>query len=233
MKIAAAQIKPIDKNIEANIQNHLRMIELAAQQKVELILFPEMSLTGYEREKADALSFTKNDVRLSVFIEQAKQHQIYIVVGAPIKMESDLFIGLFIFSPSGITKIYTKQFLHEGEEVYFSASNKLNPLIERKSEKISLAICADISHPIHIENASKVNTTLYLASIFYTPNGINEAYTQLSTYAEKYNMNIVMANYVGSSYSLEAAGQSAYWNTKGELVSQLDSEEENLLMVEI
>ena len=43
MKIAAAQIKPIDKNIEANIQNHLGMIELAAQQKVELILFPEIT----------------------------------------------------------------------------------------------------------------------------------------------------------------------------------------------
>jgi len=66
MKIAAAQIKPIDKNIDANIQNHLRMIELAAQQNVKLILFPEMSLTGYERDKAEALSFTENDERLSV-----------------------------------------------------------------------------------------------------------------------------------------------------------------------
>ncbi len=233
MKIAAAQIKPIDKNIEANIQNHLGMIELAAQQKVELILFPEMSLTGYEREKADDLSFTENDTRLSVLMEKSKQYQMYIVVGAPIKINSELFIGSFIFSPNKATKIYTKQFLHNGEELYFKAGYSLNPLIEWHGEKISLAICADISNPIHAENTSKVETTLYLASIFYTPNGINEAYTQLSAYAKKYAMNILMANYIGSSYSIEAAGKSAYWNKKGELVSQLNGEEENLLIVEI
>lgn len=233
MKIAAAQIKPIDKNIEANIQNHLGMIELAAQQKVELILFPEMSLTGYEREKADALAFTENDARLSVLMEKAKQYQMYIVVGAPIKINAELFIGSYFFSPSGTLQIYTKQFLHDGEELYFKAGNSLNPLIEWHGEKISLAICADISHPIHAENASKVDTTLYLASIFYTPNGINEAYTQLSAYAKKYAMNILMANYIGSSYSIEAAGKSACWNKKGELISQLNGEEENLLIVEI
>lgn len=233
MKIAAAQIKPIDKNIEANIQNHLGMIELAAQQKFELILFPEMSLTGYEREKANDLSFTENDTRLSVLIEKSKQYQMYIVVGAPIKINAVLFIGSFIFSPSGITKIYTKQFLHDGEELYFKAGNSLNPLIEWNDDKISFAICADISNPIHAENASNADTTLYLASIFYTPNGIDKAYTQLSDYAKKHAMNILMANYIGSSYSMVAAGKSACWNKKGELISQLNSEEENLLIVEI
>lgn len=233
MKIAATQIKPIDKNIDANIQNHLRMIELAAQQNVKLILFPEMSLTGYERENAEALSFTENDERLSVFMEKAKQYQMFVIVGAPIRVKSELFIGSFIFSPSGITKIYTKQFLHDGEELYFSSSNKLNPLIEWQDEKISLAICADISQPIHAKNAGKVYTTLYLASIFYTPNGIDEAYTQLSAYAEKYAMNVLMSNYVGSSYSLQAAGKSACWNKKGELISQLNGLEENLLIVKI
>ena len=192
-----------------------------------------MSLTGYEREDAEALTFKENDERLSVFMEKAKQYQMFIVVGAPIKINSELFIGSFIFSPIGITKIYTKQFLHEGEELYFKAGNSLNPLIEWLGEKISFAICADISHPTHTENASKVNTTLYLASIFYTPNGINEAYTQLSAYAEKYAMNVLMSNYVGSSYSLQAAGKSACWNKKGELISQLNGLEENLLIVKI
>jgi predicted amidohydrolase len=233
MKIAAAQIKSTDNNMDANIQIHVRMIELAAQQNVELVLFPEMSLTGYERENAEALSFTENDARLAVFMEKAKQYQMFIIVGAPIKMKSDLFIGSFIFSPSGTTQIYTKQFLHDGEELYFSSSNKLNPLIEWQDEKISLAICADISHPIHAENASKANTTLYLASIFYTPNVIDEAYKNLCFYAGKYNMNIFMANYIGNSYSMVAAGKSACWNKKGELISQLNGEEENLLIVEI
>jgi len=46
-------------------------------------------------------------------------------------------------------------------------------------------------------------------------------------------MNVLMSNYVGSSYSLQAAGKSACWNKKGELISQLNGLEENLLIVKI
>ncbi len=238
MKIAAAQIKPIEQNTDANIQNHLRMIELAAQQNVELIVFPEMSLTGYVMEQANELSFSENDLRIGILKEKAELYKMIIVAGAPIKINSDLFIGLFILFPDGTTSIYTKQFLHTGEEKYFSPSFAHNPLIKlnlanHQSETISLAICADITNPLHPENASKNNTSLYIASIFYTPKGIAEAYQQLSSYAKKYSMNILMANFCGSSYQLEAAGQSACWNKKGELMKQLNSQEENLLVVEI
>jgi predicted amidohydrolase len=233
MKIAAAQIRPIENNISANIKTHLRLIKLAAEKSVDLIFFPEMSLSAYEREKAKDYSFSVNDPRLDVFKAESTKYQMLIIVGAAIEIEAELYIGSFIFHPDGSALVYTKQFLHDGEEQYFSSGNKLNPQIEWKGEKISLAICADINQPVHAENASKINSTIYLPGIFYTPNGIDEAYQNLSIYAKKYNMNIVMANYVGSSYSLEAAGQSACWNKNGELVSQLDSVEENLLIVEI
>lgn len=233
MKIAAAQICPIENNINANIKTHLRLIKLAAEKSVDLIFFPEMSLSAYEREKAKDYSFQLNDSRLEVFKAESAKYQMMIIVGAAIEIEAELFIGSFIFHPDGGALMYTKQFLHDGEEQFYSSGNELNPQIEWKGEKISLAICADISHKVHAENASKINSTIYLPSIFYTPNGIAEAYKNLSFYAEKYNMNIVIANYVGSSYSLEAAGKSAFWNTKGELVSQLDSVEQNLLIVEI
>jgi predicted amidohydrolase len=233
MKIAAAQICPIENNINANIKTHLRLIKLAAERSVDLIFFPEMSLSAYEREKAKQYSFLINDSRLDVFKAESVKYQMLIIVGAAIEIEAELYIGSFIFHPNGRTLIYTKQFLHDGEEQFFSSGYKLNPQIDWKGEKISLAICADISNPVHIENASKINSSIYLPSIFYTPNGIAEAYKNLSFYAEKYSMNIVMANFVGSSYSLEAAGKSAFWNTKGELVSQLDNKTEGLLIADI
>lgn len=42
MKIAALPIKPIEQNTSSNIQTRLRMIDLAAEQNMELIVFPEM-----------------------------------------------------------------------------------------------------------------------------------------------------------------------------------------------
>jgi predicted amidohydrolase len=233
MKIAAAQIKPIANNTRENVINHMRMIDMAALQEVDLIVFPEMSLTGYERERAEQLSFSVNDSRLKVFIDKAKLNKMLIIVGAPIKINTQLHIGSFIFFPDGTSSIYTKQFLHNGEEKYFTPNFNYNPLIEFHKEKISIAICADITKPVHPFNASQRKTSLYVASIFYSPNGIAEGCKTLIGYAKEYKMNVLMANYTGTSYSLEAGGQSACWNKNGDLIKQLNTKEESLLIIEI
>jgi predicted amidohydrolase len=232
MRIAAAQSKPVAHNTEMNIQNHLRLIEVAAKHNVQLMVFPEMSLTGYEKEFAEELSFSENDVRLRIFQDVANANEMLIIVGAPIKIHTELYIGSFIFVPGKPVSVYTKQFLHEGEEKYFTPCFNFNPLIELKSEKISIAICADITNPLHPANANKSGATIYVASIFYTPNGIPEAYEQLSSYAKTYSMDVLMANYGGPSYQLNSAGKSAFWNNKGELIEQLEKDEEGLLIVE-
>jgi predicted amidohydrolase len=232
MVIAAAQTKPF-KNTKENIQDHIRLIELAAKENVQLIIFPEMSLTGYERERADELSFSIDDSRLEILKEKAVFHQIMIVAGAPIKIGSQLHIGSFIFLPDSTISIYTKQFLHQGEELFFSPNFDYNPTIQLKNELISFAICADITNPVHPENAYRNRTTLYLASIFYTPNGIDEGHQQLSDYAKKYAMKILMANYGGPSYKYEAGGKSAFWNNTGELVSQIEKQTDELLIIRI
>lgn len=50
MILAAAQTKPTQGNIEANLQDHYNLIEMAVQNGAQLITFPEMSITGNERE---------------------------------------------------------------------------------------------------------------------------------------------------------------------------------------
>lgn len=230
MILAAAQTNPDKKSVEENRKQHLLMIDEAFQQKVQLIVFPEMSLTGYQREKAKDLAFKTDDIRLVAFREKANQYQMMIVVGAPIEIQSELYIGAFIIQPGGPITVYTKQFLHDGEEKFFSPGPIVTSDLKIGDEKLSLAICADITNPQHPENAFTNQASLYVASIFYTPNGITEAYGQLSNYAEKYQMNILMANYCGESYGFKAAGESAFWNKNGKLVAQLDKEEGLLII---
>jgi predicted amidohydrolase len=47
LKVGLAQINPRLGDVQANLQLHLRTIEAAADQGVELLVFPELSLTGY------------------------------------------------------------------------------------------------------------------------------------------------------------------------------------------
>jgi len=232
MILAAAQTKPTQGDIVENLNDHYRLIKIAADNNVDLILFPEMSLTGYEREQADKLSFTENDPRLDKLQQLAIDHEIVIIVGAPIRIDSELYIGSFILCPDNSISIYTKQFLHSGEEVFFNSSFDYNPLIEINTERISLAICADIENRLHAENAHNAKSTLYFPGIFYTPNGITGAHEKLSNYAETYSMNVMMSNYCGKSYELEAGGRSAFWNKKGDLIETLDDSHSGLLIVE-
>lgn len=232
MILAAAQTKPTRGNIETNLLDHYSLIELAVQNKAQLIAFPEMSITGYERENAKELAFKKEDSRLNHLKKLAFENNITIIAGAPIEIESKLFIGEFVISPDNSVSIYTKQFLHEGEDEFFQPSFDYNPMLEIEKQKISFAICADIDNPLHPENAKKKETDIYIASIFFSPNGIPNAYRDLQNYAEKHKMNILISNFSGESWGSPSAGQSAFWNSKGELVGQMNESDSGLLIVE-
>ncbi|TDP02320.1 carbon-nitrogen hydrolase family protein [Flavobacterium sp. 245] len=232
MILAAAQTKPTRGNIEANLEDHYRLIELAVQNGAQLIAFPEMSITGYERADAQKLAFKKDDSRLNHMQRLASENNIIIVAGAPIQIEDEMFIGEFVISPDQSVSIYTKQFLHEGEDEFFQSSFNYNPMIRIENQNISFAICADIDNPLHPENAHKRATNIYIASIFFSPNGIPNAYRDLQSYAEKHKMNVLMSNFSGESWGSPSAGQSAFWNNKGELIRQMNDSDFGLLLVE-
>jgi predicted amidohydrolase len=232
MILAAAQTKPTRGNIEANLLDHYCLIELAVQNKAQLIVFPELSISGYEREDAEKLVFKKDDSRLDHLRKLAVENNIIIVAGAPIQIENEMFIGEFIISPDNSVSIYTKQFLHEAEDEFFESSFNYNPMITIENKNVSFAICADIDNPLHAENASKRETDIYIASIFFSPNGIPNAYRDLQNYAQNHKMNVLMSNFSGESWGYPSAGQSAFWNNKGELVGQMNDSDSGLLLVE-
>ncbi|RZJ50763.1 MAG: carbon-nitrogen hydrolase family protein [Flavobacterium sp.] len=232
MILAAAQTKPKRGDIDSNLLDHYRLIKLAAEKGADLIAFPELSISGYERENAVELAFTKDDSRIDHLKELAVEHNIIIIAGAPIQTETEMFIGEFIIFPDNSVSIYTKQFLHEGEDEFFQSSFDYNPMITIEDQKISFAICADIDNPLHPENASKKETSIYIASIFFSPNGIPNAYRDLQNYAEKHKMNVLMANFSGESWGYPSGGKSAFWNKEGELIAQMNDSDSGLLLVE-
>lgn len=232
MILAAAQTKPKRGDITKNLLEHYRLIENAASHGADLILFPEMSITGYEREDAAQLAFTVEDPRIEYLKKLSCEHQMIIVAGAPVKINTDLFIGSFIFCPDNTVSIYTKQFLYRGESGFFKSSFDNNPIIELGDERISFAICTDIDNPEHVRKASYNRTTLYLASIFFSPNSIPEAHILLKTYARRYSINILMSNFSNESWGQAAGGRSAFWTNESQLIAEMNEFDSGLLIVE-
>ncbi|HSY75615.1 MAG TPA: carbon-nitrogen hydrolase family protein [Bacteroidia bacterium] len=232
MILASAQTKPIKGDINANLADHYRLIQAAADKGADLIIFPEMSISGYERENARELSFSKDDSRLHGLQGLSDKYNIIIVAGAPLLINAGLYIGAFIVRPHKAVSVYTKQFLHEGEDKFFEPSFEHNPQIHLNDESISVAICADIDHPLHAENARKANSTIYAAGIFFSPNGIQQAHQLLGAYAKEHGMCVLMSNYGGDSWGMASGGRSAFWNERGEHIAEMDSSGSGLLLIE-
>ncbi len=232
MKIAVAKIDVSLGLIKENIATHIKLINVAVREKVDVIIFPEMSITGYCREEGAMLAFSKNDSRLNLLREIATLNNITIIAGAPIVLEDKLYIGSFIIKPNGLEEVYTKQYLHLGEEVFYESSFLYNPQISIEEEKLAFAICADIDKEAHPKQAKKDKATVYLPSIFFSKEGIEKGHEQLQMYAQKYSLPVLMSNFCGEHWNTKAGGKSAFWSGKGELLTSLNENEEGLVIVE-
>jgi len=228
--IAAAQSTSDRSDIESNIRRHIILIESAARNNTNLIFFPELSLMGYEPGLAESRAFIENDPRLTLLIEKSAEHNMIIVAGAPVRLGTQLHIGSFIIYPDRTIAIYTKHYLHRGEDKYFSPGT-LSPVIKLHDETISLAICVDISNAEHPESAAKDGSSIYLVSSLITPSGYGKDTGLLSDYAKRYNMYVVMANHGGESGGFVSAGGSAAWANDGQILTAFKGTGEGLVII--
>jgi predicted amidohydrolase len=228
--VALAQISARKGNYGANIQNHLRMIDLARSHRADFIAFPELSLTGYEPTLASELAFELTDHRLDPLRETCRRNRITVIAGAPIRHEDGCVLGEFVLLPDGTCTVYSKRFLHAGEERYFLPHN-WNPLLIHNEDVISLAICADFGNRQHAITAHENHSTLYIASVLITPDGYSNDTATLRQYAIEYKMTVMMANYCGFTGGYEAAGGSAVIDSRGITIATLDRDSEGILVV--
>jgi predicted amidohydrolase len=157
--------------------------------------------------------------------------QITAIVGAPIRHGENLILGSFILFPNGACTVYSKRYLHPGEERVF-IPHDWNPLIVFREEVISLAICADTNNPLHAKTAYENHSTIYLASVLITPNGYPGDAATLRQYAKEFRMTVMMANYCGFTGGYEAAGGSLVIDPNGAVIAALDHAKEGILVTQ-
>lgn len=230
MKISIAQTRPVKGNIEENLKNHLKFIDKSTDNKADIFVFPELSLTGYEPDLSRELATDKADKRFEIFQKISDSKNITICIGVPTTDNEDIFITMLIFRPDAEIIQYSKQYLYETEAEVFTAGN--NPIVLPFDGKniVAPAICYETSIEEHSQNAHEKKANIYIASVLNSVNGIDNDLNRISNIAKQYNMTAFMANYVGQSGGYECAGRSTIWNNKGEIIAQLDGNEEAVLI---
>ena len=229
---AAAQCRVNAGDISENIRRHLIFMKVAHENNVQFIMFPELSLTGYEPTLADTLA-QKTDTRLIEPLRKyAQELKMTTVVGLPLRMkESEKpVIAAFILHADGEMTVHTKQYLHAGEEHYFSAGAG-GHLLEIGDISVALSICADFSQPTHAADAAEAGAKLYAASVLIGDSGYSNDSSILAGYAQTHHMAVLMANHGGPTGGWFAAGRSALWNESGQIVAATSGPGDQLLVI--
>lgn len=244
--IAVAQTCPVAGDVQANLDEHVRLARLAATEGAEVVVFPELSLTGYELTLAADLAFSEGDPRLAPLLDVAAVQGITLIAGAPVRVGSSLHIGAFILFPDRTSGLYTKHHLGAfppsagcdscdgtmppAEATVFQPGDH-DPLIRFGGNMAAVAICADIGRPAHAQRAADRNADTYLASMFVIPSDLEGEVSKLRRYAVHYGMMTALANFGGPSGGLRSAGRSAIWSATGELLVQLEASDSGVAVV--
>jgi predicted amidohydrolase len=230
--LAAAQSVAIAGDIEANIAAHLRMMEIAADMEVNFLMFPELSLTGYEPGLMRDLAMSADDPRLEPLREMAMQREMVTLVGVPLAGPAgQVLIAALTFGADGGLSVYTKQHLHQGEEAVFSPGTGGAPVLIQP-EHLALAVCADFSQATHAQAAAQSGATVYAASVLISTGGYQTDSALLSGYAREHRMAVLMANHGGPTGGWTSAGRSAFWSENGERIGEASAAGDCLLVVQ-
>lgn len=219
LTIAAAQSFSLAGDILGNIVRHGRFIEAAAEQGVELLVFPELSLTGYEGQDAAALALDPQDAVLQPLRDLARELGVTAVVGMPIRLEGSVsaLIGALVLGADGSLGVYSKQHLHTGEERFF-APGFGGPTLRIGGEVVALAVCADFTHASHAAAAADQGANLYAAGVLISDKGYAVDTAILQGYARQHSMAVLMANHGGLTGGWQSAGRSSIWSEDGSLI---------------
>lgn len=209
---------------------HRRLAERAADEGAALVIFPELSLTGYSTSLTALDAMQPGDRALDPLAELARSRRIAIVAGAPIASPRGLVIGSITFDADGTRGSYTKRYLHESETQAFAAGTG-GPLLSVGGTPVGLAICAEVNHPAHFPDTVESGARLYAASCFLSPRGYEKDFLRLTTCTQILRVPALMSNFADSP-ELESAGGTAAWDGEGRLLAAAPRAGECLVIAE-
>lgn len=239
IKIALAQINPTVGGIEGNVLKICAYIRKAREKKSSLVIFPELSITGYPPE--DLLlkrHFIDDNLEaLSRVIENTKD--IAAVVGFVDRKDSILYNAAAIIRNCKMIGVYHKVFLPNygvfDEYRYFRAGTE-TPVYRIEDINIGVNICEDIWYPEGPAKYQALAGAEVILNINASPYHMGKAHLREKMISERASDNkIVIAylNTVGGQDELVFDGGSLIADKTGEIIVRGRQFEEEMIISEI
>jgi NAD+ synthase (glutamine-hydrolysing) len=238
MRLALAQINTVVGDLDGNRDRILGALEEARGAGADLVLLPELAVTGYPPE--DLLlrpGFLRAAARSLAEIARATR-DLVALIGTP-QLDGDLFNACAVCAQGEVKAVYRKRFLPNygvfDEDRYFARGRDL--LLLRFGEAfVGPTICEDIWQPGPPATDLALAGASLIANISASPFHVGkerERHEMLATRARDNACFVAFCNAVGAQDELIFDGHSVVLDDEGRVLARAPGFEEHLLLAEL
>ena len=248
LRIALAQTAPRLGALAENLARHHALLETARGQGADLVIFPELGLTGYQlQDLASEVAMRLDDPRLGELAE-ATRGLSAIVSFVEESADHRLFIAAALLEDGQLTHVHRKLFLPTyglfDERRFFAPGDVLRAVPSRLGVGIGIGVCEDFWH-LPVPQILALDGAQILVNVSSSPGrdlaATNEAglgtasswRTLMRTYAQLTTSFVVFCNHVGVEESISFWGGSEVIGPSGHALFSAPFFDEGLFTVDI
>jgi NAD+ synthase (glutamine-hydrolysing) len=238
MRLALAQIDSVVGDVDGNARRIAEWVGRAREANADLVLFPELAVTGYPPEDLLLRPGFVRAARRAVDEVAKAAHAITVLVGAP-QLDTDLFNACFVLARGEVQCVYRKRFLPNygvfDEDRYFAPGHDLF-LLRFGDVLIGPTICEDIWQPGPPATDLALGGAQLIANISASPFHVGkdrEREEMLKVRASDNSAFVAMCNAVGGQDELIFDGHSVVLDDEGNVLARAKGFEEELLVVDV
>jgi|LSQX01.1.fsa_nt_gb NAD+ synthase (glutamine-hydrolysing) len=234
IRLGIGQINPSMGDIKSNCAKIVSFIKKAEEKSVDIISFPELSITGCPPE--DLLlnpQFIEDNIGALNLLKEVTD-EIVVVVGFVDKKNKHLHNSFAVLYKNRVIGVYDKIFLPEygvfDEKRYFT-SGENDYLFNVSGLTFKVTINQDIFHLKQSDR--KVELVININASPYQYGTTLKKEEELKEFCIKNNINLCYTNLVGGQDELVFDGNSFVSDCKGNIVSKAEGFKEELLVIDI
>jgi predicted amidohydrolase len=248
LRVGLGQLAPRLGHVDANLEIHRQWIAQARAQNVDLLVFPELGLTGYLLQDLNAdVAMRGDDARLAGLARESAGMSVIVgfVERAP---DEQLFIAGALMEDGEVRHVFRKSYLPNyglfDERRFFGQGTQLRAVDSRLGVRLGLCICEDFWH-LPVAYLLALDGAQILVNIASSPGrdiaAVNEGglgtatswRTIMRAYAQLTTSYVVFVNRVGVEEAVTFWGGSQVIGPDGDVDFEAPLIDEGLHVVEI
>jgi predicted amidohydrolase len=246
IRVAIAQVNPKLGDLRANMALYEEKIRQGLEQKAELLLFPELSLTGYYlRDTVPSVALTMSSAEMKQL--QRLSRELPFVAGLVEESADHRFFNSAVYFEGGDVrhvhrKVYLPTYGMFDEQRYFAAGDRVRAF-DSKFGRMALLICEDLWHPSTIYLAALDGALMVLCPSASPLRGIVDGQTQDDNaryweminraYTETFSLFMIYGNRYGFEDGVGFWGGSEIVDPFGQRVAKAKYYDEDFLTAEM